>query len=172
LWYSLTVGGIVAAAHWLLGFVWPEKLQPGRRTGIAIAVIAGLYHAATVLPTVPWAPLKLVVLLGGVWWLMGRYPHNDGPDIFSRLRGRVLARDAVLVLLMPLTASATYWLMSSVALSNDVVGAVSKTMTFGQVIAGGVALIWAAIRALRTGIQNDGDSRLQHRPLFNTPFGV
>lgn len=146
LWYSLTVGAILAAAHWLLGFVWPRALRAGRRTGVTIAVLAGVYHGVAVLPAVMWAPLKLGALIGGAWWLLRRVPKCQESDIFSALHGRVLIRDAALVMAMPIASAVTYWVLWAASLSDASVQGLLETMVFSQVIAGAAGLIWAARR--------------------------
>ena len=88
--YALGVGGVLVAAHWLLGFVWPREWRPSRPAAWTLAVVAIGYMAVAVIPTVPWAPAKLAILVGGPVWLLARHRTTlDGQAaIWERLAGR------------------------------------------------------------------------------------
>ncbi len=147
--YVFGVGLILAAAHWLIGFVWPIGIRLGRRTTVTVLAVAGLYHVVTVLPAVPWAPLKLAALTLPMWWLLRRPSSRSAPTLITRLGGRVPGRHAALILVMPATAAVTYRLVWPLAGAPDTVQAIFNLQVSVQVIAGAAALIWATRREMR-----------------------
>ncbi len=152
--YAFVVGAVLAVAHWGIGFVWPkESWRPGR-FATAILVLGSLaYMAVAVLPSVPWAPLKLAALLGVTAWLARRsragVPAGE-PTVLTRLAGRVRLQDTVVLLTMPAAASVTYLLAWSVGLSDGVLSVGYWVFVAAQVIAGVWAFTWAARRSLRS----------------------
>jgi len=149
--YALGIGAAFAIAHWLLGYVWPKQFQPGRKGGAAIVVLLGAYFAVAVLLFVPWAPLKLAVLIGGTLWLLRRSRGATAgePSIIESLQGRVALRDTALLMAMPVAASAAYAGVWSLGLEESAVSALNVTLVVVQVLAGFVAFGWAARRGLR-----------------------
>jgi len=160
--YALGVGATLAAAHWLIGFVWPTSWRPGRTSTVLVGLVNVAYMAVAVLLLVPWAPLKLALLLGGTYWLMtkGRDTNHDEPLILDRLAGMVRAKDAAVLLLMPLAAAVTYGAMWASGVSNAISGTAYGALVIAQVLGGGGAYIWAARRSLTTERHMDTDQEL------------
>ncbi|GMQ98958.1 MAG: hypothetical protein BMS9Abin17_1496 [Acidimicrobiia bacterium] len=160
--YAIGVGATLAAAHWLIGFVWPTSWRPSRASTIIVGVVNAAYMAVAVILFVPWAPAKLALLLGGTYWLMtkGRDTNHDEPRILDRLAGRIRARDAAVLLLMPLTAAATYGAIWAIGISAAVSAAVYWALILAQILGGGAAYIWATRRALTTQRQTSNDTEL------------
>ena len=148
--YALVVGAVLVAAHWLLGWVWPEEYAPIRGGRIGITLVVGAYFAVAVMPAVIWAPIKLAVLLGGVLWLLkrSRLATPDEPSVIASLQGRVAFRDAVLLMVLPVTAVVSYSVVWSMDPNEGTTEALFLTMVATQVVAGLVAIVWAAHRAL------------------------
>ena len=101
--YGLVVGVAFAAAHYLIGYVWPERFRPGKWGSRGIALLLLAYAALAVLPVVPWAPLKFGILVGGSLWLLrrSREATADEPSAIAALQGHVALRDVLLLLAMP-----------------------------------------------------------------------
>jgi len=160
--YAIGVGATFAAAHWLIGFVWPTAWRPGRTSTIVVGLINAAYMAVAVVLLVPWAPAKLAVLIGGTYWLMTRErkTRQNEPLILDTLSGTVRGRDAVVLLLMPLAAATTYGAIWASEVSSAVTGSVYWILVIAQVLGGGALYIWAARRSLTTGRQTDTDQEL------------
>ncbi len=154
--YAFGVGATLAAAHWLLGFVWPAEWRPGRRATAGLAFVTVAYLAVNVVPAVPWAPLKLTVLVGATAWLLRRsHRHADGPTVLAALAGRVRLRDTAVLLALPAVASAVYALAATVA-STTALTVSYWALVAGQVVVGAVAYGWAA-RASVTSMAAERD---------------
>lgn len=148
--YAFGVGLALAAAHWVIGYVWPRSWLPGRASTIAVAAISLAYMAPAVIVTVPWAPLKLAALLGGTYWLMirRRGARHEEPAILDCLAGKVRLRDTLALLAMPATAAITYSVLWVVDLSDGALGAAYWAMVALQVLGGTAAYLVAARRAV------------------------
>jgi len=115
-------------------------------------VVVVVYFAVAVIPTVPWAPIKLALLLGGTYWLLrrstGNY-HGDQSTIFDQLAGTVRLRDVVVTLLMPLVAALVYGAIWVIDPGESASMVVYWVFVAGQVLGGALAYTWAVRRALR-----------------------
>jgi hypothetical protein len=149
--YSLVVGLVFAAAHWLIGYVWPTQFRPGRwgRRGIVLLLLS--YASLAVLPLVPWAPVKFAVLVGGALWLLQRSRRfaPDEPSAIELLQGRVAINDVAILLIAPIAASFAYAGIWALDLSDSAVSGIFTTFSLLQAAAGLVAFVWAAQRSLR-----------------------
>jgi hypothetical protein len=142
--YALRAGVALAAAHWLIGWVWPTGSKSTTVSTIRITLPGGAYMIAAaivavpVVVAVPWAPLKLAVLLGGTYWLMrrGRDDRSDEPTILQRLAGKVRLRDTAPLMLMPLTAATTYGAVWAMNLPDGVLSGLYWVLVATQVIGG------------------------------------
>lgn len=143
--YAFAVGGGLAVAHWLIGYVWPERWVPTRRwTVVSVGLI--LVVSIPVMVGVPWGGLKLGSLLGLLWWA-NRGRQSNEVTVFSALQGRPAFTDVAPMLVMPLTAAATYAAALTVRPSNAVVSIISFWIpTTAVALGGGVAVIWAVRR--------------------------
>ncbi len=164
--YALMVGVTLMAAHWLIGFVWPTGWRPGRRSTITLLVLSGAYFAVAVLPAVFWAPIKLAVMLGVTWRLLGRQSpavEENMPTILDQMTGRVHLKDCAILVLMPVAASMTYALLWPLRSESQVLEIVYWGLVWTQVVVGFFAYIWAwrqsrpsAVRAERVVISAVG----------------
>ncbi len=149
--YVIGVGAVLAASHWLISFVWPKGWKPTRASTWSVAFVAIVYFAVGVVPAVPWAPIKLSLLIGGTLWLLRRTAENeqDGqPTIFDRLAGSVRLRDVVAILPMPLAAAAIYGTIWAIDPGESASVIVYWVFVAGQVLGGAIAYVWSARRAL------------------------
>lgn len=148
--YALVVGLAFAAAHYLIGYVWPKRFRPGKWGSRGIVLLLLAYASMAVLPAVPWAPLKFAVLVGGSLWLLrrSRAAGPEEPSAIAALQGHVALQDVALLLLMPVVAAITYWMVWSLGLSEAAVEAIFTTVSALTVVAGLVAYGWAWRRSL------------------------
>jgi len=145
--YAFGVGAVLTLAHWLIGFVWPSAWQPGRISTWLLALATFGYMVIAVIPAVIWAPIKLAVLLGGTYWLMRRHsrdPTPNTPTVLDALVGRVRFRDALVLLLLPVSASLVYAATWELAPSPSTLSALYWIFVAGQVLGGLGAFVWAA----------------------------
>ena len=149
--YALIVGAAFAAAHWLLGFVWPRQFAPGKWGRRIIVVLLFGYASLAVLPVVPWAPLKFAVLVGSTLWLLkrSRAKTEGEPSAVAALQGPVGVRDDLLLMIMPVVAGGAYAWTWSLGLSDVAVEELFTTFSVVQMLAGAAAFGWAAWRSLR-----------------------
>lgn len=146
--YALGVGVLLAVAHWLLGWVWPATVRPGRVTTGVLAVVVVGYLALVPLPVVPWAPIKLVLAVALAWALL-RPRDTQGPDLWQRLSGRVPARAAATVLVMPLAAAGTYACLWRAEVSEAGLDTVLESMVLSKIVVGAGVIGWASLRMRR-----------------------
>ncbi len=155
--YAFAVGAIFAAAHWLIGYVWPDQFRPGKWGRRGIVFLLTVYAALAVLPLVPWAPIKFAALVGGTLWLLRRSREStaDEPSAIERLQGRVAVADTAILLLAPFAATLSYSVVWGLELSDDAISGIFATFSGLQVLAGFIAFVWAAGRSLRQPRQED-----------------
>ncbi|VAV92566.1 hypothetical protein MNBD_ACTINO02-7 [hydrothermal vent metagenome] len=160
--YAFIVGGALATAHWLIGYVWPDRWCPSKRwTVISLGLITLM--AGPVLLGVPWGTLKLGALLGIAWWANHRRP-SDEPTVFSALRGRASVADVAPILVMPLTASLVYTVGLAVRPGDAALSILSFWIPTTLVaFVGGAAVLWA-VRQRRRETTAATDSQLPKTP--------
>ena len=143
--YAFVVGLAFAVAHYVIGYVWPERFRPGKWGSRGIVLLLLAYAAMAVLPAVPWAPLKFVVLVGGSLWLLRRSQQatTGEPSAIAALRGHVALRDVALLLIMPVVAAVTYSIVWSFELSEATVEGIFAGVSMLSVLAGLIAYAWA-----------------------------
>ena len=127
--FALCAAGValvLVVGHWLVGFVWTEAWTPSRAGTRLVVLLAAAYSAIAVLLAVPWAPVKLGVLLGVTLWMMRKASTADAgasPAVLDRLVGRVPLRSTAPILLMAVTSSITYAVMWLVGPGKVALGA-------------------------------------------------
>lgn len=145
--YAVGVGAVLMVSHWLIGFVWPEKWEPAPRT-VGVTVVVGVaYLGVAVLPTVPWAPLKLAMMLGGTTWLLRRSRSTvdaHHPTVLQALAGRIPLWRTSVMLALPVSAAITYAALWQIQIGAASMAAIYWTMVAAQVLAGAAAFVWAA----------------------------
>ena len=150
-WYAFRVTAVFALAHWLVGLLLPAAARSWRwRDFFAVSLPALAFFTLTVLPAVPWAPLKLGVLLAGTWWLLQRSRASEPPDaapLLERLTGRIRLRDTSVLFLAPATATASFALLTLLD-HLGLLAAIYWFFTAVQVAVGALAMVWTARQVL------------------------
>ena len=142
--HAFTFTALLALAHWLLGRGGRlPSFRPGR--GEAALVIGGLlFFYAGVVVAVPWAPLKLLPLLGLTLGALAVNRRREPPgSLLAEPRGP--ARPAALAALfaMPAVAVAVYAVAAAVALPVDAIYVITSLgLVLGSAVLGGAA--WLA----------------------------
>jgi hypothetical protein len=143
--YAVAVGALWAAAHALIGRVWPRGWRPTRTSTVALAAVT-LAAAATTLLAVPWAAVKLAVLAGVPLVVLvraGREVDADAPTVLDGLAGSIRVRDTLVLLLAPLAAAGSYAGLRALPDAAAVTAPVFELLVLAQVAAGATAVVWA-----------------------------
>lgn len=150
--YAVVYGAAFVVAHWLIGFVWPERFVPTRRGRIGLLIVIGGYFSIAVMPVVIWAPVKLAILIGGALWLLrsSRVETAGEPSVIGILSGKVRLRDALLLMAMPIIAALTYSVVWEFDPSQATIETMFEMMVLSQVLTGLVAFTWAWRRSVRS----------------------
>lgn len=144
--YALMVGASFAGAHWLIGFVWPSGWRPGQASTRFWILANVLYMSVAVLLVVPWAPLKLAILIAGTWRLLKRpiwSADMHEPTLLDRLGGKARFRDCLLLLIMPIVAAGTYATLWPQIDRGSALETAYWGLVATQIFAGGIAYLWA-----------------------------
>lgn len=155
--YAVAVTATLAVAHWLIGFVWPRNWTPTRGSTRAVFIANIAYMALAVLLIVPWAPVKLVVLIGGAWRLLKRRPApettktgtTDDRTVIEQLAGRIKLRHLAPLTLMPTTAAITYAETHNHLDNTDRMSGIYWSLIATQILLGATAYLWAWRQARR-----------------------
>jgi hypothetical protein len=103
--------GFLAVAHWAIAAGNPAAFRPSR-IGLAIAAAVTLaFFGILTVPQIPFAPLVLAPLLAIVWLALRRAARStpdDAPGILADLAHPVRLRNAALLGVMPVVATAVY----------------------------------------------------------------
>jgi hypothetical protein len=122
-------------------------------------VVAGLYMSVAVLPAIFWAPLKLVILIGGTWKLLRRPDLQSverRPTILDQLAGRVRLRDVAALLAMAATAALAYTATWQFREHDALLTTLYVGLVVTQIIGGATAFIWAWRQTRRLSKPNTG----------------
>ena len=150
--HAATFTALLAAAHWLLGRGgWRATFRP---TWVEAALLAGgllLFFATQVLPVYPWAPLKLLALVGATLAVLAVNRRREAPgSALSDLAGPVAARRLLPLALMPAAAVAVYALAAALNPSPDLIRAITAYgLVLGTAVLGGLAWLLAALIVVR-----------------------
>lgn len=162
-WYVLTFTAILAIAHLLIGYVWPDAQPPtldrsgsdpiGQRARWTRRIVGALVIAVVTGWTIviPWALPMFAVYVGIQWWGLRRH-RATGPrsNLLDQLVGHVRLRDVVPILLMAPAASGVYALLWTVDPPDALVRDVLLNATIAvQTIAGAAVTVVALRRAGR-----------------------
>ena len=144
--YAIAFAAVLAAAHLLLDRLWQRQLTPSR-VGLGIVAIGLGVFAVPTLVAVPWAPLKLGVLLVLVRYGLRRLARADGATLLEELDGTFPARRIWPLALLPATAIAVYAIASETEPGEGAIRAVTETgVTIGVGVVGAIALVVASWR--------------------------
>lgn len=165
-WYVLAFTVILAAGHWLLGYVWVERFEPRRVTRWLFVVAVGAM-LVTWTVFVPWAlPMFAAYVALQVWGLRRHRDAAVGPDLLHQLAGRVPLHRLWPLVGIPAAAAPTYALLWEAQPSHELIrGLVYYGTITVQTIIGFVLTAMALVRAFRSA-RRAGVERNQ------TPAGV
>lgn len=156
--HAFAFTGVVAAAHWLLA-------RGGRRLSfrpgwVEAALVGGglLFFFAGVLMAVPWAPLKLLPLLGLTFAALYVNKRREPPGSLLAEAQRPARPAGLLVLfVMPAAATAIYALLAALAPPVDLLYALTA---YGLVLVpaalGGVAYLAAVAQTFLSAARGAG----------------
>ncbi len=146
--HAFTFSGLVAAAHWLLA---RGGRRPSFRPGWVEAALVGgglLFFFAGVLASVPWAPLKLLPLLGLTFGALYVNKRREPPgSLLAEATGPARPAGLAVLFVMPAAATAVYAALAALALPVDILYALTAYgLVLGPAVLGGVAYVMAVAR--------------------------
>ena len=150
--HAFTFTGLLALAHGLLGRGgWRASFRP---SWIEVALVAAgllLFFGTLVLPSYPWAPLRLLVLVGGTFGALYVNKRREPPgSALSELAGPVPARRLLALAALPAAAVAVYAIAGAVEPSADVITVITAFgLVLGTAVLGWVAFVAALVTTLR-----------------------
>jgi hypothetical protein len=152
--YAFVFASTLVLSHWLLGRgLWPREFKPSKVEKWVVVLSLGVLFSLTVLPILPWAIFKLVVLLGIIF--LGLYAGRGGEQteltrtIFSELVGPVKGGHVLTLFAMPVAATAVYALASIWQPSTSVILLLLEGIPFLQTLLGAGIFLWAILVELR-----------------------
>ena len=166
--HAFTFTGVLAVALWLLGRGGWSSFRPSRVE--AAVVVAGLlvFFVAGVLPAAPWAPLKLLPLLGVTLLALYVNKKREPPgSLLADVAGPVRLARLPLLLVMPAVAVAVYALAAALAPPVEVIYGITA---IGGVMATAVlgALVYL-VALVRTVGRRQAKSTDRKNPVSNEP---
>ena len=143
--HAFTFTGLLALAHGLLGRGgWRSTFRPSWVEGVLVAAGLLVFFGAFVLPTYPWAPLRLAVRGGvAVGALYVNKRHEPTGSALADLDGSVRPRSLLALATMPAAAVAVYALAAALSPSADVI----RVITAYGLVLGTAVLGWLAFLA-------------------------
>jgi len=149
--HAFTFTALLAVAHWLLGRGgWQKAFRPSLVEGVFVAGGLLVFFAALVLPAYPWAPLRLLVLVGVT--LLGLYVNKrrERPgSALSDLAGPAQPRALVALVAMPTAAVAVYAAGAALEPSAAVIRAITAYgLVLGTAVLGWLAFVAALLLTL------------------------
>lgn len=146
--YASWTGLALVLAHVALDRLWPAPGWRPSRIGIASTAAASvLLLALHVVPSVPWAPVKLVAIGGVLALLLRRTASSPGrPTLIDELAGSARLRLLAPLALLPMAAAGTYAVLWSQR-ESTVMEPIFFAAIAAQVVVGVVALSVAARRS-------------------------
>lgn len=143
--HAFAFTGLLTLAHGLLGRGgWRPSFRPSRVEAALVAIGLLVFFGALVLPAYPWAPLRLLALVGVALGALYVGQRREPPgSLLADLDGPVDPRRLVALTAMPVAATAVYALAAALDPSPDAIRAVTA---YGLVM-GSTVLGWAAFLA-------------------------
>ena len=150
--HAFTFTGLLALAHGLFGRGgWRAAFRPSWVE--AALVVAGLllFFGILVLPVYPWAPLKLIGLVGMALGALYVNKHRESSgSVLTELAGPVRLRHLLLLAVMPAAAVTVYALAASLEPSPDIIRIITAYgLVAGTAVLGWVAFVAALIVTIR-----------------------
>lgn len=147
--YAFTYSVVFAAAHWVIGFVWPSHFAPARVTRWAIGVVvAAMLVVWTVV--LPWALPMFAVHVWIQWRALNRHHVvASGPTLLEQLVGRVRLRSLLPLALLPVAAAGSYAAWWAIEPNETTMGVLMYGTIAVQALVGAVLIIKSLRRAGR-----------------------
>jgi hypothetical protein len=149
--FTFVMATSLILAHWLISFVWPDDNKPSKPV-IVIAIFAAVFvFIGQVFLGYPFAPIKLAAVIAPtIIFLRINQKKSSQTPILQDLKGKVLLRDAIWILLMPTSASLVYGFAVLIKLNTDIIALISAVPgVYGLTLAGWVCWIGSMIAITR-----------------------
>ncbi len=159
--YAFTFTVFLMLAHWLLGRgIWPREFKPSRaEIGVVFGALL-LYFTVGVMWAIPLAVLKIAVLLGVVFAALRRFGQTSPHTLYQELAGQVSSTHLLVLLAMPLAATAVYGLAAALPIPETFIRGLLEGIPALQALVGGALFLWAMIATLRQpGSRLEGRAR-------------
>jgi hypothetical protein len=146
---------VLAAALWLLGRGGWSSFRPSAVEGGLVVLGLMVFFAGGVLPAAPWAPLKLLPLLGASLVALYVNRRREPPgSLLADVAGPVRPSLLLLLFIMPATATGVYAAAVALAPSFDVIYLITAYGgVLGTAVLGGLAfvaaLVWTVVMPRR-----------------------
>ena len=130
---------------------WRPAFRPSRVEGALVAGGLLVFFVAQVLPVYPWAPLRLLALVGASLAVLAINRRREPPgSALGDLAGPVAARRLLPLALMPAAAVAVYALAAALNPSPNLIRAITAYgLVLGTAVLGGLAWLLAALVVVR-----------------------
>jgi len=159
--HAFTFTGLLALAHGLLGRGgWRAAFRPSWvEAALAVAGLL-LFFAALVLPVYPWAPLRLLVLVGVALGVLYVNKRREPPgSALGELAGPVRLRHLPALAALPVMATAVYALAAVLEPSPDVLRVITAYgLVWGTAVLGWLAFLGALVLTIRGPRQRPGQA--------------
>lgn len=148
--FTFWVTTLLALAHWLMGYVWPNDFKPGRVEKWAVVVITGFFYFASIVPTTPIALIKLPLLMGVIILALRASHHKHTTEsTFRDLTGTFPIYRILPLFAMPACASLVYGIGDVVQPSEQLIRDVFLRSIFAlQTLLGGLVFLWGVTKSL------------------------
>lgn len=149
--HAFAFTGTLALAHWLLGRGDRSSFHPSPVEGVLVGLGLLFFFVTAVLPATPWAPLKLLPLLGVTLLALYVNRRREPPgSLLADLAGPIPPRRLLPLVAMPTVAVAVYAVAAILAPPVDVIYLITA---FGGVyvttVLGGLAYVVAVVGTVR-----------------------
>ena len=142
---------MLVGGHWLLGQrLWQTvfKMSKGEKWLIALSLV-GLFATLSV-PGAPFGFAKLGFLLALIYFALAANRRREPEGaVFATLVGSVTLWQTLLLLTMPLTATAVYAWAQTSQLSEATIRILLEDIPLLQMFFGAVAFLWAWVATIR-----------------------
>ncbi len=149
--FTFVMASSLIFAHWLISFVWPDNYKPSK-PAMVIAIIAAVFvFIGQVIFGYPFAPIKFAAVIAPTIIFLGiNQKKSMHTTILQGLKGQVLLRDALWILLLPTSASLVYGFAAIINLNTDIIALISAVPgVYGLTLAGWVCWIGSMLAIAR-----------------------
>ncbi len=143
--HAFAFTALLALAHWLIGRGgWRPAFRPSWPEAALVAAGLLVFFGVTVLPVYPWAPLRLLALIGMAVAALYVNRRREPPgSLLAELSGPVRTRSLSALAAMPVAAVAVYALAAALNPPPDAI----RAATGYGIVLGSAGLGWLAFVA-------------------------